>query len=528
VVSLFERTMKRSREMKLIVGSIAVLSVSATSFAGPGPNAVQWSVNGHWYELVELTSGEDWQGAFDVARSMGGYLVVAPEYAEREWCRNTFGEAYAIGLYQDINDPDYSEPAGGWKWLDDTPATNDIWGVGEPDDGGGQDCADGFWAVPNASVATGFCSASRTHALVEWNTDGADWTVDDDGPADFTTIQGAIDASADGSVISVYSGTYLENVNFGSKSIVLVSVFGSDSTVIDGGALETVLTMNGGSDQVVDGFTITNGVTSSGSDGAGMFISGTTNTTIQNCIIRDNVHASGNLWSAGGVRTQAASGQFIDCQFIGNLTCYNGSAIYLMGSDFSVLDCLFESNGKIDLGLSPTCDTVHLQKGSSVTMQNCVFDGNEFDNATVRLHIGCNLVIDNSIFRDAIHLGETEVLGSVVAAPVPNPNDFLTLSNTTICGFPEPMFNLPVKDLGGNEIYEECTEPPVFGACCVNGEAVELYNDDCERILGEFMGEGSDPTQVACSSYCPSDLDGDGVVNVNDLLQLIAAWGTCP
>ena len=23
-----------------------------------------------------------------------------------------------MGLYQDVNDPDYSEPAGGWKWLD--------------------------------------------------------------------------------------------------------------------------------------------------------------------------------------------------------------------------------------------------------------------------------------------------------------------------------------------------------------------------------------------------------------------------
>ena len=26
-----------------------------------------------------------------------------------------------IGLYQDVNDPNYSEPSGGWKWVDGSP-----------------------------------------------------------------------------------------------------------------------------------------------------------------------------------------------------------------------------------------------------------------------------------------------------------------------------------------------------------------------------------------------------------------------
>ena len=30
-----------------------------------------------------------------------------------------------IGLYQDLNDPNYSEPAGGWKWVNGTPANID-------------------------------------------------------------------------------------------------------------------------------------------------------------------------------------------------------------------------------------------------------------------------------------------------------------------------------------------------------------------------------------------------------------------
>ncbi len=31
-----------------------------------------------------------------------------------------------------------------------------------------------------------------------------------------------------------------------------------------------------------------------------------------------------------------------------------------------------------------------------------------------------------------------------------------------------------------------------------------------------------------CFTPCPSDLNGDGAVNVSDFLQLLAAWGPCP
>ena len=34
------------------------------------------------------------------------------------------------------------------------------------------------------------------------------WTVDDDGPADFTTIQDAVNAASDGDEIHVHPGTY--------------------------------------------------------------------------------------------------------------------------------------------------------------------------------------------------------------------------------------------------------------------------------------------------------------------------------
>ena len=45
-------------------------------------------------------------------------------------------QGYWIGLYQDHNAPDFSEPAGGWHWItgETVPYTN--WHTNEPSNGG--------------------------------------------------------------------------------------------------------------------------------------------------------------------------------------------------------------------------------------------------------------------------------------------------------------------------------------------------------------------------------------------------------
>jgi len=57
--------------------------------------------------------------------------------------------------------------------------------------------------------------------------------VNDDGGADYTSIQEAINAATSGDIIYVYSGTYYENIVI-SKNITLVGE-NEDTTVIDGG-----------------------------------------------------------------------------------------------------------------------------------------------------------------------------------------------------------------------------------------------------------------------------------------------------
>ena len=109
------------------------------------------------------------------------------------------------------------------------------------------------------------------------------WTVDDDGPADFATIQGAINAATDRDTIFVHSGTYYENVDV-NKS---VSLIGEDrwSTIVDG--LERGCVLNVTRDNVeIVGFTIQH----SAVDKPGVYLDGVNYCSIAENNITDNFY----------------------------------------------------------------------------------------------------------------------------------------------------------------------------------------------------------------------------------------------
>ncbi|MHC5024792.1 MAG: dockerin type I domain-containing protein [Planctomycetota bacterium] len=51
--------------------------------------------------------------------------------------------------------------------------------------------------------------------------------------------------------------------------------------------------------------------------------------------------------------------------------------------------------------------------------------------------------------------------------------------------------------------------------------------DECEIAAGVLIDSNGDGVPDICESI-PGDLNGDGVVDINDLLGLLAAWGPCP
>ena len=75
-------------------------------------------------------------------------------------------------------------------------------------------------------------------------------------PANFSTIQSAIDYSTDGDTVLVSAGTYYENIQI-NKDITLLSISGRDYTFIDGSNNNSVIKVYSSCD--IEGFTIQNG-----------------------------------------------------------------------------------------------------------------------------------------------------------------------------------------------------------------------------------------------------------------------------
>lgn len=99
-----------------------------------------------------------------------------------------------------------------------------------------------------------------TLTLVSWiqlvEAEPKTWTVNDDGSADFNTIQEAINAATLGDTIYVYNGTYSEHLTV-NKSLTLT---GNDKriTIIDGSLNGTAVTIDADNVKISE-FTIQNG-----------------------------------------------------------------------------------------------------------------------------------------------------------------------------------------------------------------------------------------------------------------------------
>ena len=76
--------------------------------------------NGHSY--FKLNTPYTWSVAKEKIDEIGGYMAVIKNEAEKSFIQSLSLGNIWVGLYQDLNDPNYSEPSGGWKWVDGTYA----------------------------------------------------------------------------------------------------------------------------------------------------------------------------------------------------------------------------------------------------------------------------------------------------------------------------------------------------------------------------------------------------------------------
>lgn len=248
-------------------------------------------------------------------------------------------------------------------------------------------------------------------------------TVDDDGPADFNNIQGAIDFSKDGDTVLVADGTYTgsgnRDIDFGGKAITVKSENGAESTIINcGGDPNLEIEHRGfyfhngeGQDSVLDGFTITGGFvydcggSSTGGagikcneaspivknciitenytklipeclgfcQGGGVGISGDgsgfsqqCSPTFINCIISNN--AVGDFGYGGGVFDGSGAATFINCVIAGNSASSSGGVCGGISSNGgTIVNCIIWANVNGQIAGPPTVSYSCVEGGYSGT-----------------------------------------------------------------------------------------------------------------------------------------------------------------
>jgi predicted outer membrane repeat protein len=185
-------------------------------------------------------------------------------------------------------------------------------------------------------------------------------------PAEYVTIQAAIDAIDSSGTVVVSNGTYAGygncNLSISGKQVILKSVNGPEFTIIDcQGSAEIpsygIRIESGSGSSVVEGFTIRNGYFTHGA--AAYCLSASP--VFRNCLFAGN-HAT---VSGGAVRCKGSSAWFYNCTFADNSSPAGGGLFLLGGSSPTLENCIIAlsteggaiySSGPPDIPTLRCCD----------------------------------------------------------------------------------------------------------------------------------------------------------------------------
>jgi len=309
-------------------------------------------------------------------------------------------------------------------------------------DGTSMDCNSN--GVPDeCDINNGTSSDDNNNGVPDECDPAAVWTVDDDGDADFYTIQEAIDAASDGEEILVYPGTYTGTgdnvVNMMGKEIWLHSSEGPEVTVIDGEGVRRGIMCDSGetTDTIIEGFTLSNGNAPIYTDwfsydyglGSGL-LAKDSSPTITNCSFENNTVYSEDGGFGGavfcGISDYANSSEinFTNCSFSNNNAQYSGGALYCYYGTYIIDECEFVNNTAT--------------YGGAMQMEGGINEG--------------------------IEVGIVEVVNSLISENVANnlvggiriSSGYLTVTDSSVCANSQGQIYGQFSDGGGNTINATC------------------------------------------------------------------------
>ena len=360
------------------------------------------------------------------------------------------------------------------------------------------------------------------------------WTVDDNGGANYSTIQDAIDNASTGDTIRVYSGTYNETVNVDEQLILVGVDTGEGQPEVNAGGNGSAITLseNGTS---LKGFKATN---SNELDDAGIKVISNNNSIKDNDVLNNtngiylfnsnnnsivNNTASSNLLT--GVTTLLSAKEIIFGQtgiflessnnnsIIGNNVSKNGQGIYLLSSRNNTISnntasdndkgiYLYSSNnnnitnntafnnshgfslwvsGNLNLSLNNAFGNdygIHLVLSDSCTLIDNTASNNK--NGIFLDDSKNNILKDNRIFANDLNFGVEGNLVYPMYYPLLYPESYQILANDSMAGIQttdDSILNILDNDIDTSNL--------------VDGKPIYYLVGSTDRIINSSTNAGT-------------------------------------
>ena len=215
-------------------------------------------------------------------------------------------------------------------------------------------------------------------------------------------------------------------------------------------------------------------------------------------VIKDLVITGG---SNTGIYCLDSNPTISGCSIENNTAAYGGG-ISCYDSSPTISGCTISGNTASSGG------GIYCHDDSSPTISDCMIEGNTAH------YYGGGILCDYSspTISSCTIAGNTASDGGGIFSYNSNP----AISESQICGNELDQINGDYEDYGGNIVADECPEEDCVGD--VNGDGFVNIQD----LLGVIDQWGS------CDDECSADFNVDGTVNIQDLLIVLDAWGTCP
>ena len=335
---------------------------------------------------------------------------------------------------------------------------------------------------PNNPQVKVYVSGEGRDRVWHVSTSGSDLN-DGTSSSRLATIQHGIDMAAQGDTVLVHPGTYVENINFNGKNLVLGSLFlvqGDtsyiSSTIIDGNQNGSVVTFESGEDStaILAGVTIQNGLSQSS---GGIRVS-TSSPVLLNLLVKNNQALS----DGGGIQLSNSDAKLIDLNIFNNVAGSEGGGLRIDGgSPYLRNTHITDNNAQTGAGLT-------IQSGANVIMDKVIIYSNSASNMSGALSTNSsNIELINSLVYNN---NATSGAGGLSI----NYQSNISIINSTIYG------NEGVCIYSGNLSN-------VIALNCI------IYNESSNDILIESFGEFN-------SRYCivSDDWIGEGNIYTNPFL----------